>query len=108
TRTDGMLLLLFFSIFMAYNIIISKKTSDDAYVETGNYTYWGAALFILLGLGGLVLGGRLIVVGAVSIAESFGLSERVIGLTIVSIGTSLPELATSVMAVRRKNVDIAI
>jgi len=108
TRTDGLILLLFFAIFLAYNIILAKNSSDDDQVETSNYTYWGAVLFIVLGLGGLVLGGRLIVVGAVSIAESFGLSERVIGLTIVSIGTSLPELATSVMAVRRRNLDIAI
>ena len=108
TRTDGLILLLFFAIFLVYNITIAKKTSDDAQVETPNYTYLRATLFILLGLVCLVVGGRLIVVSAVSLAESFGLSERVIGLTIVSIGTSLPELATSVVAVRKKNVDIAI
>ncbi len=65
-------------------------------------------LFILLGLAGLVIGGQLIVTSATSIAQSFGISERIIGLTIVSIGTSLPELATSIVAVRKKNVDIAI
>ena len=108
TRTDGLILLLFFAIFLVYNITIAKNTSDDAEVETPNYTYLKAVLFILLGLVCLVVGGRLIVVSAVNIAESFGLSERVIGLTIVSIGTSLPELATSVVAVRKKNVDIAI
>lgn len=108
TRTDGLIMLLFFAIFLVYNITIAKKTSDDVHVETPNYTYLRATLFILLGLACLVVGGRLIVVSAVSIAESFGLSERVIGLTIVSIGTSLPELATSVVAVRKKNVDIAI
>jgi cation:H+ antiporter len=67
-----------------------------------------AILFIVIGLAGLVIGGQLIVTSATSIAQSFGLSERVIGLTIVSIGTSLPELATSIVAVRKKNVDIAI
>lgn len=108
TRTDGLILLLFFAIFLVYNITLSQKTSDDAEIEAKHYTYIKSAIFIALGLAGLVIGGRLIVNSAVNIAQMFGMSERVIGLTIVSIGTSLPELATSVVAVRRKNVDIAI
>lgn len=108
TRTDGLILLLFFAIFLVYNISLSINSPDDALVETKNYSYAKDTLFIILGLAGLVIGGRLIVTSAVSIAESFGLSQRVIGLTIVSIGTSLPELATSIVAVRKKNLDIAI
>ena len=57
---------------------------------------------------GLIVGGRLLVDGAVNIAQNLGISERIIGLTIVSIGTSLPELATSVIAARKGNADIAI
>jgi len=65
-------------------------------------------LFILGGLALLVLGGRFIVYNAVRFASRLGISERIIALTIVSIGTSLPELATSVVAAKKKNVDIAI
>ncbi|MEX2595055.1 MAG: calcium/sodium antiporter [Anditalea sp.] len=108
TRTDGLILLLFFSIFLVYNISLSINSPDEAEIESKNYTYLKGVLFILLGLLGLVIGGRLIVSSAVNIAQSFGISERVIGLTIVSIGTSLPELATSLIAVRKKNPDIAI
>jgi cation:H+ antiporter len=108
SRSDGIMLLLFFSIFLVYNLMIAKSANDDEETETKDYTYLKAIFFIALGLGGLILGGRLIVTSAVGIAQAFGLSERLIGLTIVSVGTSLPELATSVVAVRKKNVDIAI
>ncbi|MBF8963788.1 calcium/sodium antiporter [Pontibacter sp. FD36] len=109
SRSDGLLLLLFFCIFLVYNLMIAKGgNEDDEESETKDYTYLKAIFFIALGLGGLILGGRLIVTSAVGIAQAFGLSERIIGLTIVSVGTSLPELATSVVAVRKKNVDIAI
>lgn len=108
SRTEGLILLLFFSIFLVYNLKIAKSSSNDEEIETKNYTYLKSIMFIILGLSGLTIGGRLIVTSAVNIAQSFGLSERIVGLTIVSIGTSLPELATSIVAVRKKNVDIAI
>ena len=108
SRSDGIILLLFFLIFLVYNLVVAKSGGADEEMETKDYTTWQAILFIILGLAGLVIGGRLIVTSAVSIAEVIGLSERVIGLTVVSIGTSLPELATSIIAVRKKNVDIAI
>lgn len=108
SRSDALTLLLFFSIFLVYNLTLSKKNPEEEHFDTEEYPIWKGILFLLLGLAGLVLGGKLIVDNAVEIAEALGLSERVIGLTIVSIGTSLPELATSVVAVRKKNVDIAI
>lgn len=108
TRSEGLILLLFFLIFLVYNLTVAKNGETDEKIETKKYGTWKAILFIVLGLAGLVLGGKLIVDSAVEIAQVFGMTERVIGLTIVSIGTSLPELATSVVAVRRKNVDIAI
>ena len=108
SRSDGIILLLFFLIFLVYNLMVAKSGGADEEMETKDYSTWKAVLFIVLGLTGLVIGGRLIVTSAVSIAEVIGLSERVIGLTVVSIGTSLPELATSIIAVRKKNVDIAI
>ncbi|MFD2516749.1 calcium/sodium antiporter [Salinimicrobium flavum] len=108
TRSDALTLLLFFLIFLVYNLMVAKGNTDEEMISTENYTVGKAVLFIILGLAGLILGGRLIVINAVNIAEVIGLSERVIGLTVVSIGTSLPELATSIIAVRKKNVDIAI
>lgn len=108
SRSEGIMLLLFFAIFLAYNLIVAKAGGADEEMETKDYSTPMAILYIVLGLAGLIIGGRLIVNSAVSIAEAIGLSERVIGLTVVSIGTSLPELATSIIAVRKKNVDIAI
>ncbi len=108
SRTDGIILLLFFSIFLVYNIKVSQNGSADEVSDRIELTILKSVLFLLIGLAGLVVGGNLIVKGAVDIAMMIGLSERVIGLTIVSIGTSLPELATSIAAVRKKNVDIAI
>lgn len=108
SRSEGLILLLFFLIFLVYNLTVAKSGGTDEKVETKKYGTSKAILFIVLGLAGLVVGGKLIVDSAVKIAEVLGMTERVIGLTIVSIGTSLPELATSIVAVRRKNVDIAI
>lgn len=108
SRTDGFILLLFFFIFLVYNITLAVGGKNEEETPTHQYTYLKAGIFLVLGLAGLVVGGRLIVDSAVGIAQSIGMSERIIGLTIVSIGTSLPELATSVVAVRKRNVDIAI
>jgi len=108
TRIDGIILLLFFSIFMAYNVMLVKEGGYDEEIPAKDYSLLKAILYILLGLGMLVLGGRLIVTNAVKVAQLIGISERIIALTIVSIGTSLPELATSAVAAKKKNVDIAI
>ncbi|NHE58129.1 calcium/sodium antiporter [Cyclobacterium plantarum] len=109
SRSEGLVLILFFAVFLVYNIMVSKNPGAAAEeVSVGQMSVKSAVMWLVLGLGGLVLGGHLIVTNAVFIAQSFGLSERVIGLTIVSIGTSLPELATSLAAVKKKKVDIAI
>jgi cation:H+ antiporter len=72
------------------------------------HPFWQDLLYVVGGLGFLVGGGQLLVLGAVTIAQQFGVSETVIGLTIVGIGTSLPELATSVLAAARGAGDIAV
>jgi cation:H+ antiporter len=106
---DGLIMLMFFSVFLVYNIMVSKQPGGiSETIEISKFTTGSAVLWIIIGLAGLVLGGKLIVDNAVSLAVEFGLSQRLIGLTIVSIGTSLPELATSIAAVRKKKVDIAI
>jgi cation:H+ antiporter len=108
TRTDGIMLLFFFLIFMVYNFQLMKSGTGDDEVTIKNYTTTKSVLLLLLGLALLVAGGRGIVYSAVAIAEKFGISERIIALTIISIGTSLPELATSAVAAYKKQADIAI
>lgn len=108
SRIDGIVLLAFFIIFLVYNFQLIKSGRYDEEFTTKNYTIKKSILFIIVGMAFLVLGGKAIVYSATEIAKFFGISERIISLTIISIGTSLPELATSVIAARKKNVDIAI
>lgn len=110
TRAEGICLLCFFVIFLIYTFVLAKygAAGDGEEIRIKNYSSGKSILFILLGLAGLIGGGRLLVSNAVSIAQALGISERIIGLTIVSIGTSLPELATSIIAARKGNADIAI
>ncbi len=104
---DGLILLLFFSIFLVYVFEISKKGKIDA-IETGSISPTRASIYVVIGLIGLVAGGKMVVDGAVDIARAMSISESIIGLTIVAIGTSLPELVTSVIAALKKNADMAI
>ena len=106
---DGAILLAIFVGFLVYAVSQAKKNvSNDAEESTQSMKIWKAILLVIVGLGGLVVGGNLIVDNAVVIAKSWGLSEAVIGVTIVAAGTSLPELATSVVAALKKNTDLAI
>lgn len=112
-RTDGLLMLGFLSVFMAYTFFMARNTeelstSNESNVPVKQMPYWKIFLFIILGLAGLVLGGNLFVESACDIALSLGISETVVGLTIVAAGTSLPELATSVVAARKGSSAIAI
>ncbi|MDX9810986.1 MAG: calcium/sodium antiporter [Bacteroidales bacterium] len=108
TRTEGFILLLFFAIFLAYNIHLTLSEGYTGDVEVTDKPVPRALLILFAGLLMLILGGRLIVFSAIKVASLIGLSERVIALTVVSVGTSLPELVTSVVAARKKNTDIAI
>ncbi|WP_319370629.1 calcium/sodium antiporter [uncultured Ilyobacter sp.] len=108
SRIDGMVLISFFIIFLSYTLSMIKSGSFDEEITIKEYTLSKSVLLTALGLIMLVVGGKIIVMFAVKFAKSMGISERVIGLTIVSIGTSLPELATSVSAALKNNVDIAI
>lgn len=110
SRSDGIILLFFFIIFLVYNFQLARRgiAEGEEAPETKLYSLPMAVFYILFGLALLVLGGRLIVDNAVALARLAGLSERLIGLTVVSIGTSLPELATSIVAARKKSTDLAI
>ena len=110
TRVHGILLMLFFCIFMRYVFSQSKKAdaSDPDAAPIKQMGIAKALIYVVLGLAGLVIGGDRFVAGASGIALSLGVSEAVIGLTIVSAGTSLPELATSVVAAMKGRPGMAI
>jgi cation:H+ antiporter len=109
SRWDAFVLILFFGLFMLYIYRTMSRTTD---IEEGEpikiYSTWASVGMVVLGLAMLIGGGELVVDNAIDIAHHFGLSERLIGLTILAAGTSLPELATSAVAAYRKNTDIAI
>ncbi|MDL2265839.1 calcium/sodium antiporter [Parabacteroides sp. OttesenSCG-928-G07] len=108
SRSDGLILLCFFLIFLSYTFAIAKDGNGENGTAIKEIPIWKSIIFIIGGLIGLVLGGQLFVDGASGIARSLGVSESVIGLTLVAGGTSLPELATSVVAALKKNPGIAI
>jgi len=116
TRIDGLILILFFSIFIYYTFgitktkenIFQKTVGELKYEEPKEYSNSAAVLMIMVGLAGLAVGGKWIVNGAIAIASYFSFSEAFIGLTIVAIGTSLPELAASAMAAYKGRTDIAV
>jgi cation:H+ antiporter len=107
-RTDGILLLCFFAIFLGYTFAIAHNGKRKGEVKTKELPMWKSILFILLGLTGLIFGGDLFVDGASGVVRSLGVSESIIGLTLVAGGTSLPELATSIVAAMKHNSGIAI
>ncbi|MFW5758952.1 MAG: calcium/sodium antiporter [Bacteroidota bacterium] len=107
TRSDGVILILFFLLFMYYAFSIAKK-ADNQDFNIKTFTVKRSVIMVLAGITGLILGGNWIVDGAVKIASYLGMSESVISLTIIAIGTSLPELATCVVAAIKKNSDIVI
>lgn len=107
--TDGLLLLCFFAIFMGYTFAIASNNKVDGQEEEiKSLPIWKSILYITGGLAGLIFGGQWFVEGAGNIARSLGISESIIGLTLVAGGTSLPELATSIVAALKKNPEIAI
>ena len=117
-RVDGLLLLCFFVIFMGYTFAIASKpvtmeqqaehTVIEEETEIKSLPWWQSILYIIGGLAALIYGGQLFVDGATGIARNLGVSESIIGLTLVAGVTSLPELATSIVAAINKNPEIAI
>jgi cation:H+ antiporter len=107
-RYDGIILLLFFCLFLFYawsNMKDEKNHSSDQIKEFGLFK---TILFIIIGFAFLITGGRMVVIKAVDLAKALNISDKVIGLTVVASGTSLPELATSAVAAFKKRSDLAI
>jgi len=106
-RIDGLILLLFFALFLRYTFRVARVGAREDALAKG-YGVPLSILMIVAGLASLVFGGKLLVDAAVVIARHLGITERVIGLTVVAVGTSLPEMATSMVAAYKKNADIAV
>lgn len=108
-KVTGIVFLLGLATYIGYLIWYAKTTdASDEGEGIKDLKLWMIPLFILGGLGAIVLGSKLAVLGASNLAKVFGVSDRLIGLTIVALGTSLPELITSITAARKGNADIAI
>lgn len=111
TQSDGIIFLLFFSIFLYYVVEVARNNRDTVIEEnsTSKQTTWmGSILFTVGGLGAIIVGGYLVVENSTKIAYMHGMSETLVGLTIVAIGSSLPELVVSVMAALKKQSEIAL
>lgn len=105
---SGLLFLLAFAGYLTYLFVMARKNKEEPVESTKQLSVWKALLLTLIGFVLIVAGSNFTVDAATKIAPILGLSERFIGLTIVALGTSLPELFTSVMAARKGNADIAI
>ncbi|WP_174732724.1 calcium/sodium antiporter [Mesobacillus harenae] len=111
TRSEGLMLLLIFSVFMYYIFEIARKdrtARKEEKTSTENPLWAKQIFFTILGLAAIIFGGDLVVRNSTAIAISLGMSETLVGLTIVALGTSLPELVTSVIAALKKQGEIAI
>ncbi len=111
SRIDSVILITLFIAFIMYTIIMAKKSKNNETVEESTKKTKKTItniLFIIIGIVALKIGGDFVVENAEAIAKQFNISEKIIGLTIVAIGTSLPELVTSVTAAIKKDTDIAI
>lgn len=107
SRLDGIILIILFMAFLFY-VFKQMKTDDGevvGYELKSNLKIW---TLILFGLSGLIIGGKIVVDSSISVATDLGVSQKIIGLTIIAAGTSLPELITSIVAALKKNSDIAI
>ena len=107
-RVDGIILTACIVAYVVFLIISSKKAGDEGGEDFKAMSPLKCVIFILIGLAGVVLGGQLVVTGAQTIAKWLGMSEALIALTVVALGTSLPELVTSVMAARKGETDLAL
>ncbi len=111
SRADAIVILLFFTIFLYYIISIARKRKEEDYDEPDEkpkLSLWLAIIFFIVGLGGIVLGSDMVVNSAKTIATRLGVSERIISLTIIAFGTSLPELVTTITSSRKGEQDLLV
>jgi cation:H+ antiporter len=108
-RTDSVILLILFGAFLYTTISGALKgRSKSQESESVKLGFWASVIYIVVGIAGIVVGGNLVVDNASSLAKELGMSQTLVGLTIVAVGTSLPELVTSVVASRKGETEIAV
>lgn len=105
---DGIVMLILFAGFLCLMVASARKARQEADDEYKSMPVWKLLVYMIVGIAAIVGGGKMVVSGASDIARTFGMSENLIGMTIVAFGTSLPELVTSVVAARKKEVDMAV
>ena len=108
SRVAGIVFLVIFVGYIAFLIYCAKKNKIEEDEEIKTLPYWKCAVFILVGVGCIIAGGQLVVENAKAIARTFGMSETLIGLTIIAFGTSLPELVTSIVAAKKGENGLAV
>ena len=108
SRIDGIIMLLLFVTYMVMMVVSGIRSKNKSEEEYKIMTPVKSVVYIVIGIAAVILGGNLVVDNSVLIAQSFGVSETIIGLTIISVGTSLPELVTSIVATRKGQTDIAL
>ncbi|MBR5389187.1 calcium/sodium antiporter [Candidatus Saccharibacteria bacterium] len=108
TRSDGMAILLFFGIFLYYLVSMALHSRDKNKREKPKWKLGLSLLFTALGLAGIIIGSNLVVDSASSLATAMGISERVIALTVIALGTSLPELVTTVVAAKKGETELVL
>jgi len=108
TRADAIVILLFFTVFLYYLFSMAKQKKEVAEDVKPKFSLGKSAMLILVGLAGVIIGSQLVVDSATTIAAAIGMSERVIALTVIAFGTSLPELVTTVVASKKGEQDLAV
>jgi cation:H+ antiporter len=108
SRSDGIVIILFFTIFVYYLVSLARRKKGESEDSTPPLPLWKSLLFVGLGLVGIIYGSDLVVDNAKSIAKTIGLSERVISLSIIALGTSLPELVTTIVSSKKGEQDLLL
>ena len=108
TRSDAIVIILFFTVFLYYLVTLARQKRDHEEDDDKPMKLWKSLLFVALGLGGIIWGSDLVVDNASSIAKTLGISERVISLTIIAFGTSLPELVTTIVSSKKGEQDLLL
>ncbi len=108
TRSDAFVILLFFTIFLYYLIKLARQKKENPDEEKPKYKLWKSLLFVAIGLAGIIIGSDLVVDSASYIAKGLGVSQRVISLSVIAFGTSLPELVTTIVSSRKGEQDLLL
>lgn len=108
TRSDAIVILLFFTVFVYYLVALARRSKNQSKDEQPQFKLWESLLLVAIGLVGIIMGSNFVVDNASAIAKTLGLSERIIALTIIAFGTSLPELVTTIVSAKKGEQDILV